>query len=160
MGLLHISSRRPCRQARPVHSPAVQPGEGVRSRGARRARRRYRTILRATAGVRLAVVLRPIWMILTPKSAPTRLLKLFSSAGPKPIDQDDPLALEKGLAPAALPAAVMPPDTLPLTAVLALRWYTTSNASTQLRVRLYSAAASAVNPLPGQARPAKPRPVP
>jgi hypothetical protein len=49
--------------------------------------------LTATAGVRLAVVLRPISMILNPRSTPTRLLKLYSTAGAKPIDQDDPLTL-------------------------------------------------------------------
>ncbi len=118
-------------------------------------------MLSATAGVRLAVALRPISMIRTPSSAPTRLLKLYSTAGAKPIDQEDPLTLWKELAPGgAARRAGMAPGTLPLTAVLALRWYSTSSASTQRRVRLYSAAASAVNPLPGQARPRKPRLVP
>ena len=42
------------------------------------------------AGVMLAEVLRPIWMMRTPSSTPARALQLYSIAGAKPSEYEDP----------------------------------------------------------------------
>src|ERR1700751_5267389 len=130
--------------------PAVPRGPLTCGSAARRGFQN--TMFTAIAGVTVAVVLRPISMIRTPSSAPMRLLQLYSIAGANPSEKEEPDCCSKGTAAAA--------PTVPVTRVLSLCWYTTSNASTQLRVRLYSAAASAVKESPGYARPLKPVVVP
>jgi len=77
----------------------------------------------ATAGVMLPVVLRAISMIRTPSSTPIALEKLYSMAGAKPIERDDPEALSKALVGAPIPGGGrLRPATLPLTWVLPLCW--------------------------------------
>src|SRR5258708_38697992 len=98
----------------------------------------------AMAGEMLAVVLTPAAITRVPNRTPRLGDQLYSTAGAKP---------NASLGPES---SVL----LPVTRVLPLRPYTTSSASTQLRVRLYSHAASADTEVPGLARPRNPAPVP
>src|SRR6516165_4047494 len=143
--------------AREPLSSGTDPGPGRHSRAVQSLRGLQNTMLRAIAGVMVALVLRPISMIRTPSSAPNRLVQLYSIAGAKPSEYEEPDSCANPASPVIGIDAV---GTVPATRVLSLCWYTTSSARTQWRVRLYSAAASAVNESPGQARPLKPFAVP
>src|SRR6516162_102363 len=141
--------------AREPLSSGTDPGPGRHSRAVQSLRGLQNTMLRAIAGVMVALVLRPISMIRTPSSAPSRLVQLYSIAGAKPSEYEEP---DSWASPAVI--GIDAGGIVPATRVLSLCWYTTSSARTQWRVRLYSAAASAVKESPGQARPLKPFAVP
>src|SRR5215472_19158802 len=110
-------------------------------------------MLIAAAVVTLEPVLRPATKMRAPKMTPTRELKLYSTAG---------ATAKYSLEPDCISTSPEPPaaGSLPVRRVLASCTHTRSVASTQLRVTLYSAAASAVKESPGLARPRKPAGVP
>src|ERR1700741_4234012 len=100
-------------------------------------------MLMAAAVVTLEPVLRPATKIRAPKMTPTRELKLYSTAGATAKYSLEP---DSRLTEASGPAGMV---VAPATRVLELCTHTRSVASTQLRVTLSSAAASAVKESPG-----------
>src|ERR1700758_5893464 len=106
-------------------------------------------MLMAAAVVTLEPVLRPATKTRAPTMTPTRELKLYSSAGATARYSLEPDC-------AAIAAGPSGAGSLPVRRVLELCTHTRSLASTQLRVALYSAAASAVKESPGWTRPRKP----
>ena len=105
------------------------------------------TMLMAATGMTTADAFRPDVVNFAPAMTPTRLLKLYSIAGARlqvwPVPEFSSTAAGGNPVPAGLCRSS------PHTCVFESCSYTTSSASTQLRVRLYSPAALMTTELPG-----------
>src|ERR1700736_617251 len=108
------------------------------------------TMLMAATGMTTADALRPDVVSFAPAMTPTRLVKLYSIAGARLQVCPGPEFSSTAAGGNPVPAELC---TSPDTCVFESCSYTTSSASTQLRVRLYSHAALMIAELPGRARP-------